>query len=167
MDDSICIREIRCADLAAVLAINSEAQPAVSHLDAGTATALIFMTSIAWVADLGGRVAGYQIGFLPESGYDGQDFEWFKQRRGSFIYVDQIAIASSFRGQGVGHSLYEALGRWAVGHSCPMIICEVNVEPPNPGSLAFHKTCGFAEIGRLSVLDGREVALLECRSHLG
>jgi hypothetical protein len=31
------------------------------------------------------------------------------------------------------------------------VCCEVNVEPPNPGSDAFHANLGFEEIGRAFV----------------
>ena len=167
MDSSLSIRGIEGADLVEVLAINSESQPGVSHLDAGMAAALVSTASIAWVAVVGGRVAGYLIGFLPGSDYDGQEFLWFKQRRNSFIYVDQIAVASSFRSHGIGRRLYGKLVQWCADHSCPTMVCEVNMIPPNPGSLAFHKLYGFSEIGRLIVHDDREVVLLEYCTHPG
>jgi predicted GNAT superfamily acetyltransferase len=159
--DPIGIRDIAAADLADVLAINSEASPGVSRLDPATAGALMSMASVAWIAVREGRVAGYLIGFLPSSGYDGEEFLWFRQRRKSFVYVDQIAVAASSRGHGIGRRFYEELTRWGGAHSCQSLVCEVNLVPPNPESLAFHRTCGFSEVGRLLVADGREVALME------
>jgi uncharacterized protein len=106
--------------------------------------------------------AGYLIGFLPTSSYEGDEFLWFKQRRSSFIYVDQIAIASSHSGHRIGHRLYSELARWSSDNACTSMVWEVNLVPPNPGSLAFHHKYGFSEIGRLIVPDGREVVLLEC-----
>jgi predicted GNAT superfamily acetyltransferase len=41
------------------------------------------------------------------------------------------------------------------GHS--MICCEVNVDPPNPASDAFHASLGFHEIGRASMANGKVV----------
>jgi predicted GNAT superfamily acetyltransferase len=161
MLDPIGIRDFAAADLADVLAINSGASPGVSRLDPLTAGALISMASIAWIAVREERVAGYLIGFLPASGYDGEEFLWFRQRRKSFIYVDQIAVAASSRGHGIGRRFYAELARWGCTHSCRSIVCEVNLVPPNPASLAFHRTCGFSEVGRLLVSDGREVALME------
>ncbi len=40
------------------------------------------------------------------------------------------------------------------------LTCEVNLEPPNPASLEFHRRIGFSEVGRLNTRDGRTVALL-------
>ena len=119
------------------------------------------MAPVAWIAVREGRVAGYLLGFLPSSGYDGEEFLWFRQRRQGFIYVDQIAVAASSRGHGIGRRFYAELARWGRVHSCRSIVCEVNLVPPNPASLAFHRTCGFSEVGRLLVADGREVALME------
>ena len=161
MPDPIAIRQFATADLAEVLAINAGASPGVSRLDPVTAGALMAMASVAWIAVREGRVAGYLIGFLPSSDYDGEEFLWFRQRRQGFIYVDQIAVAASSRGHGIGRRFYAELARWGSAHSCRSIVCEVNLVPPNPASLAFHRTCGFSEIGRLLVADGREVALME------
>ena len=161
MPDPIGIRDFAAADLADVLAINAEASPGVSGLDHAAAQALIFMASVAWVAIREGRVAGYLFGFLPSSDYDGEEFLWFRQRRQDFVYVDQIAVAASSRGHGIGRRFYAELAGWGSAHSCRSIVCEVNLLPPNPESMAFHRTCGFSEVGRLLVTDGREVALME------
>ena len=161
MLDPVDIRPFAVADLAEVLAINSGASPGVSRLDSVTALALMSVAFVAWIAVREGRVAGYLIGFLPTSDYDGEEFLWFRQRRQDFIYVDQIAVASSSRGHGIGRRFYAELARWGSANSCRSIVCEVNLVPPNPASLAFHRTCGFSEVGRLLVADGREVALME------
>jgi predicted GNAT superfamily acetyltransferase len=34
------------------------------------------------------------------------------------------------------------------------VVCEVNQNPPNPASDAFHAALGFAEVGSASVYDG-------------
>jgi uncharacterized protein len=161
MPDTLCIREFQAGDLAEVLAINAAASPGVSRLDAVAAANLLATASIAWVAVRDARVAGYLIGLRSSSGYDGEEFQWFQQRRENFVYVDQIAISPAFRGHGIGRRFYQALARWSTDHDCRSIVCEVNRAPPNPASLAFHQRCGFAEVGRLAVADGRYVDLLE------
>jgi predicted GNAT superfamily acetyltransferase len=57
----------------------------------------------------------------------------------------------------VARGLYDELFAAAAhaGHS--LIGCEVNVEPPNPISDAFHEALGFAEVGRASLLGGEKV----------
>ena len=49
-------------------------------------------------------------------------------------------------GLGIGKQLYEAAFSEMAGQR-DMLICEVNLEPPNPGSLRFHKSLGFEEAG--------------------
>ena len=53
------------------------------------------------------------------------------------------------------------LERVARRSGIPQLVCEVNLRPANPRSLAFHAALGFVEVGQLEVSDGRRVALLE------
>ena len=46
------------------------------------------------------------------------------------------------------------------GHTA--LVCEVNLEPPNPVSDAFHASLGFTELGRGSPTPGKVVRYL-CR----
>ncbi len=41
------------------------------------------------------------------------------------------------------------------------MVCEVNIDPPNPASLAFHLGRGYVEIGSLTQLDGHQTVMLE------
>ncbi|MGH2863810.1 MAG: hypothetical protein ACRDJX_01015 [Solirubrobacteraceae bacterium] len=45
------------------------------------------------------------------------------------------------------------------------IVCEVNVLPPNPASLAFHMARGYREIARLQQGQEKVVALLGKELH--
>jgi hypothetical protein len=36
----------------------------------------------------------------------------------------------------------------------PVVTAEVNMEPPNPGSLAFHHRLGFREVGQQDTYGG-------------
>jgi predicted GNAT superfamily acetyltransferase len=49
--------------------------------------------------------------------------------------------------------------RW-FGDRFERMVCEVNVLPPNPASLAFHRSRGYVEVGRLTHGQGKVVALL-------
>ena len=55
------------------------------------------------------------------------------------------------------------LAQFAERNQLRSLVCEVNVEPPNPRSMAFHARQGFDEVGRLLTTDGRYVALLQRR----
>jgi predicted GNAT superfamily acetyltransferase len=54
------------------------------------------------VADEGGTVAGFLIAMTPGVAYDCENFEWFRARYDSFVYVDRIVVAEEARGRGVG-----------------------------------------------------------------
>ncbi len=41
------------------------------------------------------------------------------------------------------------------------MVCEVNSDPPNPASLAFHAGRGYLDPGHQRTPDGHEVVLLE------
>ena len=71
-----------------------------------------------------------------------------------FVYVDRIVVAPSARGRGLARQLYDTLiGKAGVaGHQ--RIVCEVNLDPPNPGSDRFHAALGFAEVGSASIHGG-------------
>jgi len=115
----------------------------------------------AWVAVTDRDIAGYLIAFLGSASYGGEEFAWFKQRTQNFVYVDQVALARSYRGRGIGSVLYSELERWGSRQQCESLSCEVNLDPPNPASMAFHMSYGFIQIGRMHTSDGRHVALLQ------
>ena len=41
-----------------------------------------------------------------------------------------------------------------------ILTLEINLEPPNPGSLALHGKLGFAEVGQLVADEGKLVSLM-------
>jgi uncharacterized protein len=69
----------------------------------------------------------------------------------NFVYVDRVVVAPAARGKGYARALYLDLFQRAkfAGHIC--IVCEVNLDPPNPISDAFHASLRFSEIGRAPI----------------
>jgi predicted GNAT superfamily acetyltransferase len=65
-----------------------------------------------------------------------------------------VAASGRGRGRGLARRLYLDLFERATrgGHIC--VVCEVNSEPPNPASDAFHAALGFAEVGSASIHNG-------------
>jgi predicted GNAT superfamily acetyltransferase len=161
MRNPIVIREVRPDDIPEILRINVESSPGVTQLTVRGIAGLISEATLPWVAVADQGTAGYLIAFLGSASYGGEEFAWFKERMQNFVYVDQVALARSYRGRGIGSMLYSQLERWGSGQLCRSLNCEVNLDPPNPVSMAFHVSCGFIEIGRMHTSDGRHVALLQ------
>jgi len=155
------IRPAEATDLDAILALNAAALVETGPLDeAGLARLLAeaFRASIAAPAD------GFLIALDQASRIEGPNFAWFKARHARFVYVDRVVVAAAARGQGIGQALYRDLiaAARAAGHT--LIGGEVNLDPPNPVSDAFHAGFGFAEVGRAHLPDrGKTVRYLELR----
>jgi predicted GNAT superfamily acetyltransferase len=70
-------------------------------------------------------------------------------------------VAPHAHGRGLGRLLYDAVVDRARALGLGEVTCEVNLEPPNPGSLAFHRRLGFAQVGEQVTTGGSvRVALL-------
>jgi uncharacterized protein len=110
--------------------------------------------------------AAFLIALDQSSQHDGQNFGWFRARYDRFVYIDRIVVAEAARGQGHARSLYQELISKAemAGHT--LLCCEVNVEPPNAVSLAFHAALGFTEVGR-AALDSKSKTVAYLGRQLG
>jgi predicted GNAT superfamily acetyltransferase len=98
--------------------------------------------------------AGMLIALDQDADYGSPNFLWFRARYERFVYIDRVIVAAAARGRGVARGLYAHLfgAMRAAGHS--LAVAEVNLEPPNPGSDAFHAQLGFAEVGRARIHGG-------------
>jgi uncharacterized protein len=101
---------------------------------------------------------GYLIAFDQDGDYHSINFTWFKDRYARFVYIDRVVVAAHARGKGVAREFYEALFAHALGAGHYMIGCEINLDPPNPGSLSFHGAMGFAEVGQAQLGPGKLVS---------
>lgn len=89
------------------------------------------------------------------------NWRWFAARFARFVYIDRVVVQKSARKRGLGKLLYDDVMATALAAGHTLVCCEVNVDPPNPGSDAFHARMGFAEIGRAWVPDrGKTVRYL-------
>ena len=96
--------------------------------------------------------------------YVNDNFSWFSSRFDRFVYVDRIIIAAAAQGRRLANRLYEELFEEARGSGQVRIVCEINSDPPNPKSDAFHARLGFEPIGEAVLADrGKTVRYLEKR----
>jgi uncharacterized protein len=74
--------------------------------------------------------------------------------------VGRIVVDPEFRGQGIARALYENVFELARSQQQSLIVCEVNVHPPNPASDLFHKRLGFMDVGESLIPSGNCVQYL-------
>ena len=155
-------RNIEIADLVRVLEINNANTPGVSELTFAELESDLNNSLHALAIDNErGDVCAFCITFDPNAPDAGANHQWFAERYKSFVYLDRIAIDSNHQNRGLGALLYQAVEQYmlkSAEHS--LLCCEVNIEPPNPGSLRFHKRIGFAEVGQRGDGKAYQVVLL-------
>lgn len=159
------LRALRADDELPVLGINADSQPHVARLWPAELTRLLALSAQhVIVEDAAGGVIGYALVFAHDADYDGEEFQILRQRIAEpFLYIDQIALAPSARGRGIGRLVYAGLAQRAQAQGLRALCCEVNTQPANPASLAFHERLGFGPISTLATRDGRQVLLLQRR----
>jgi predicted GNAT superfamily acetyltransferase len=152
------LRDVTEADHPRLLELNAESVQMLSELDEQRLGFILSLPGRSLVAELDGEVAGFAIAIAQGTGYDSDNYRWFSERYGRFLYLDRIAVDASSRRRGLGGALYDAME--ATAAACGRMVCEVNVEPLNEVSLAFHRARGYEEVGRLTHGTVRTVALL-------
>jgi uncharacterized protein len=159
---SLRLRSIESGDLVVVAALNDAEVPRVSPLGVDGLAALLPACDLAVLAeDADGAVAGFVLAIAPGSAYASLNYRWFEARGTDHLYVDRIVVAPSHRRRGVAGVLADAVEQRARAAGRVEVTCEVNVAPPNPGSMAFHRARGFVEVGRQDTTGGTiTVALL-------
>lgn len=155
------IRPYRDADLDAVVEVNDGAHPAVPITPRDGFATLVRLSTVALVVEDAEGVGGFILAMPPGLDYASENYRWFSERSRDWLYVDRIVLAPRLQGRGVGPRLYDAVFAAARAAGFGEVTCEVNVRPPNPGSMAFHSRLGFREVGRQTTKGGEvEVALL-------
>lgn len=135
----------------ALLALNRAHEAALSPLDAPRLRRLIVEAFVAWRI---GDAEALLIALDQDADYDSPNFLWFRARFDRFVYVDRIVVDAAAQGRGHARRLYAALFTRAAEAGHDRVVCEVNSDPPNPGSDAFHAALGFEEIGAAAIHGG-------------
>ena len=159
--ESVSIRPIADGDVDRVLEINQDNVPEVGSIDAGRLRFLIAESAMSLLVDVGGTTAGFCVVLPLGSTYDSVNYRWFADRYDDVAYLDRVAFDAGFLRRGLGSILYaEVERRLASRPGVTALALEVNVDPPNPGSLAFHARHGFVEVGRQHTPYGITVAMM-------
>ena len=147
------IDRIAQGDEADILALNNEHAAELSWLEAER---LSFLLGEAFYARRIGDLEAFIMTFDQDANYDSPNFLWFCERYERFVYVDRVVVAAHARGRGHARRLYQDLFEHAgrAGHT--LVTCEVNADPPNPASDAFHAALGFTEVGDAVIHGGKK-----------
>ncbi|MEE4274957.1 MAG: GNAT family N-acetyltransferase [Thermoleophilia bacterium] len=160
--DHVAIRPAEADDFAAILALNAAWVHYTSPLDEAALGELHAQAAYHRVAEVDGCVAGFLLAVGPGQAYESPNYRWFAARSGDFLYIDRVVVDGAHQGTGIGGALYDDVADWAARHGVGRLVCEVNVEPPNPVSDAFHERRGFVEVGTQWVAGGtKRVSLRE------
>jgi len=155
--DAVRPRPIRPDDVPALARLNDAAVPAVNALGADGLAAHVPRCDLAiTVPDDAGAPLAFLLGLAPGADYDSENYRWFATHRPGSLYVDRIVVAPHAHGRGLGRLLYDSVLGRARELGLAEVTCEVNLEPPNPQSLAFHRRLGFGQVGE-QVTKGGEV----------
>jgi predicted GNAT superfamily acetyltransferase len=136
---------------ASLLALNNAHARELSWLEA---PCLAHLVDQSFFARRVGELDAFLLALDQDADYDSSNFLWFRERYQRFVYVDRIAVASSGRGRGLARLLYRELFAEAGRARHRSVVCEVNSEPPNPASDAFHAALGFSEVGSATIHNG-------------
>ena len=155
------LRTLTANDLEAVVEINNAGYPAVPLATLEEIRNLYNLSSYRMAAlNEEGELVGFAVAMDPGADYDSENYVFFEGRFDNHLYIDRIVLADSARGFRLGTSLYEHLFDFAKTQGRTAVTCEVNLEPPNPGSLRFHRRFGFEDVDTQATKGGNVVVQL-------
>tara|TARA_R110002096_G_scaffold117236_2_gene254136 strand:+ start:2595 stop:3074 length:480 start_codon:yes stop_codon:yes gene_type:complete len=150
-------------DFDEILRLNTAAVPHVNDIDREQLQWFCDKAAFPRCIKIDDRIAGFMIGMRPGTTYASPNYQWFCSNYEDFAYVDRVVVSDWARRQGVAELLYR---EFADSQSDTSIMtCEVNLRPPNEGSMKFHSRMGFKQVASQETDGGKkEVALMEKRS---
>jgi hypothetical protein len=157
----IVIRDAVESDEDFILALNAASTPAVAEMDAEDYRDIAGWAHRVLVAEIDGERSGFLILIRPGSAYPSDNYGWFEAKFDNHLYIDRIAVSEAAKGKGLGRAFYDEAARIAAKNGDQRLTCEVNVEPPNPQSMAFHERVGFRYLLSRPSRSGKVVAMLE------
>jgi len=150
-------RTLVADDLDAVWEINQENVPAVGEESIESLGEIVASSEIALGVLEDDRIVGFCLVLPPGASYDSPNYRYFAARYQDFAYLDRVAFRASHQGRGLGSTLYRELESRL---DRPLLTLEVNVVPPNEGSMRFHLRSGFVELEQRETRPGKLVSLM-------
>jgi uncharacterized protein len=148
-------------DFDAILALNRESERFLSPLTRDGLDLLDQQADFHQVLEVEGNVVAFVLALREGAAYESVNYQWFIERYERFLYVDRVVVSIAQHGRGLGRVLYESVFARARATGVPVVACEYDIDPPNPVSERFHRTFGFAEVGRQAVAGGKKQVSLQ------
>jgi predicted GNAT superfamily acetyltransferase len=156
----INIQNVNTNDLSRIHELNHGAVPAVSRVTQKELAHFLEIADYFRVIKIENNIVGFLIALTPGKDYHSPNYKWFEKHYTQFMYIDRIVIEPAFQGQGLGKTFYDDLKIFSQGLT-PILTCEVNLKPPNDGSILFHENYGFEQVGTQRTDGGnKEVSLM-------
>ncbi len=141
-------RLVQDGDVEALLSINNANSPHVNALSGDALRDLLELSRWTRVVDDAEGPVAFLLGLHgPGLSYPSENYRWFSDQYEEFLYVDRVAVAERAQGKGIGTRLYHAFIDHARAVGIDTVCAEVNLRPPNPGSVRFHERFGFTSLG--------------------
>lgn len=152
------IRSVQPADFSILMTLNNSNTPNVNSLQPRQVEWLAKVACHLPVAFAKGQLAGFLVALPRGLQYESLNYQYFTQRYQEFTYIDRVVVAAAHRRQGLAEQLYQHLFDSVASR---LVACEVNIDPPNPASLAFHEKLGFTPVGKQFTEGGsKQVSLM-------
>ena len=132
------LRELKEEDQEALLVLNNASTPAVNPLTLEELKSILFIAEKCWIEEIDGELAAALIIIGPDQPYSSDNYTWLETQFSNYCYVDRIMVDQNHKRKGFGNKLYQELEKYAECNDARTLLCEVNLEPPNPQSIAFH-----------------------------
>ncbi len=155
------LRKSETKDLARILELNEESVHFLSPMTMEKLERLRGQSEMLSVIEVDGIVEAFVLTIREGKDYDSVNYLWFSEHYDRFLYIDRVVVSVKMHGNGLGRKLYEAVFEHARQIGVPYVTAEIDINPPNPGSLKFHEKFGFKEVGKQSVSDGKKVVSLQ------
>jgi len=153
------VRSAREQEIPWICKVNNAATPAVNRLSLEDMTRLHRLSARLRIAEIDGEAVGFLLAITADSSYQSPNYRWFRSHYDQFVYIDRVVIARGYRRLGVGRVLYADIESFTE-LTAPLLTCEINLNPPNPGSHRFHVAYGFHEVGQQDTEGGAKTVSL-------
>lgn len=155
------IRKAENKDLKKILELNEESVHFLSPLDMEKLEHLVSQSELLEVVEVDGEVEAFVLTVIEGKDYDSVNYLWFAAHYERFLYIDRVVVSVKMHGKGLGGMLYKSVFDYAKQNGIPFVTAEIDINPPNPGSLSFHEKYGFKEVGKQTVAGGKKVVSLQ------